>query len=69
MFNSLKLLNKIPKRYISTFKKGIEYCSKERKSNLTVPKILDTDQVNELCDLLINPPKDESDFLINQFDF
>ena len=68
MKSFLKILNKIPKRHISTFRKNIEECAKERKLKLTVPKILDNQQVNELCDLLIDPPKEENDFLMNQFE-
>ena len=54
-------------RSISSFKDSIIGCSKERLSQNIAPKILDTEQVNTLCDLLLNPPDGEEDFLKYQF--
>ena len=55
------------RRYISSFKKTVELSSEQRLKIGVVPEILTSQEVNNLCDLLIKPPNDEEDFLLNQF--
>ena len=68
LLNSLKKNIKYKNvRFISSLKKSIDLCSKERALQNIAPKILDSEQVNKLCDLLKNPIKSEDNFLLDQF--
>lgn len=72
------LLSRIGKRYgnvpfnivrnISNLKKNLEVSINERLSQNIEPKILDYDEVKQLCENIKKPEKDEKDFLMYQFE-
>lgn len=52
-------------RYASTLRTNYEGHVKERKASGIVPKPLDAEATTELTKMLINPPADEKDFLLD----
>merc|ERR1711871_1634927 len=55
-------------RNISELKKNLEYSINERISQNIEPKILEYNQVKQLCENIKNPEKNEKDFLLEQFE-